>query len=88
MMKELYLLAVSLLTGLAIPASTIPQVSIIRPENSLIEWNLKQGSQLTLGKRIIPSGDTSLPEVSNQALQPIQELATLKVSSLQPIHSR
>ncbi len=85
MMKELYLLAVSLLTGLAIPASTIPQVSIILPENSLIEWNLKQGSQLTLGKRIIPSGDTSLPEVSNQALQPIQELATLKVSSLQPI---
>lgn len=81
-MRDLYLLAVTLLTGLAIPTSTLPQLSIILQENSQIEWNLQQGSQLTLGRRIKTPVDISLPELSNQALQPLQGLPRLTASSL------
>lgn len=67
-MREPYLLAASLLTGLAIPASALPQLTSILPENSQFLWDLKQGSQPTVAKNIIPSVDISLPEFSNQVL--------------------
>lgn len=71
-MREPYLLAASVLTGLAIPASALPQLSSILPENSQLLWDLKQGSQPTVGEKIIPSVDISLPEFSSQALSVLE----------------
>jgi lysophospholipase L1-like esterase len=67
-MRDSYLLAASLLTGLAIPASALPQLSMIQLENHSVLWNLKQGSLPTVGEKIIPSVEISLPEFSNQVL--------------------
>ncbi|BAY32848.1 GDSL family lipase [Nostoc carneum NIES-2107] len=68
-MRDSYLLAASLLTGLAIPASALPQMSIILPENSQLKWELNQNSQLTVGEKAIPSFDISLSDFTSQALQ-------------------
>jgi len=67
-MRDSYLLAASLLTGLAIPASTLPQLSMVQLENHPVLWNLKQGSLPTVGEKIIPSVEISLPEFSNRLL--------------------
>ncbi|MCV3214080.1 SGNH/GDSL hydrolase family protein [Plectonema radiosum NIES-515] len=65
-MRDSYLLAASLLTGLAIPASGLPQLSMIQLENHPVVWNLKQGSLSSVGEKVIPSVEISLPEFSNQ----------------------
>ncbi|MDZ7956408.1 MAG: SGNH/GDSL hydrolase family protein [Aulosira sp. DedQUE10] len=67
-MRDSYLLAASLLTGLAIPASALPQMSILLPENSPLQWE-SQHSQLTVGEKAIPSFDISLSAFTSQALQ-------------------
>ncbi|MBN3870020.1 SGNH/GDSL hydrolase family protein [Nostoc sp. JL33] len=71
-MKDPYLLAAGLLTGLAIPASALPHLSIVLPENSRFLWDLKQGSQTIVSTKIIKSVDLSLPELSAQVLQPVK----------------
>ncbi|MBW4677043.1 MAG: G-D-S-L family lipolytic protein [Desmonostoc geniculatum HA4340-LM1] len=71
-MRDPYLLAAGLLTGLAIPASALPHLSIILPENSRFLWDLKQGSQTIVSTKIINNVDLSLPELSGQALQPLE----------------
>jgi len=71
-MKDPYLLAAGLLTGLAIPASALPHLSIVMPEDSRFLWDLKQGSQTIVSRKIIPSVDLSLPEFRGQALQPLK----------------
>ncbi|MBD2243161.1 SGNH/GDSL hydrolase family protein [Nostoc sp. FACHB-888] len=71
-MRDPYLLAAGLLTGLAIPASALPHLSIVLPENSRFLWDLKQGSQTIVSRQIIPSVDLSLPELSSQAFQPLK----------------
>jgi len=71
-MRDPYLLAVGLLTGLAIPASALPHLSIVLAENSRLLWDLKQGSQTIVSRQIIPSVDLSLPELSSQAFQPLK----------------
>ncbi|WP_341527370.1 SGNH/GDSL hydrolase family protein [Nostoc sp. UHCC 0302] len=69
-MRDPYLLAAGLLTGLAIPASALPHMSIILQDNSRFLWDLKQGSQPIVNQKIIPSvNKLSSPELSNQALQ-------------------
>ncbi|BAY12017.1 SGNH/GDSL hydrolase family protein [Calothrix sp. NIES-2098] len=68
-MRDPYLLAASLLTVLAIPASALPQMSIILPEHSKFHWDLRQGSQPTISNKAIPTVDVSLPEFTSQALQ-------------------
>ncbi|MEH1926449.1 MAG: SGNH/GDSL hydrolase family protein [Nostoc sp.] len=73
-MKDPYLLAAGLLTGLAIPASALPHLSIVLPENSRFLWNLKQGSQTIVSTKIIKSVDISFPELSGQVLQPLKSL--------------
>jgi hypothetical protein len=67
-MREPYLLAASLLTGLAIPASALPQMSSITPEELGFLGDINQDSQSLAGENIIPSVDISLPEFSNQAV--------------------
>ncbi|QHG17673.1 SGNH/GDSL hydrolase family protein [Nostoc sp. ATCC 53789] len=71
-MRDPYLLAAGLLTGLAIPASALPHLSIVLPESSRFLWDLKQGSQTIVSRQIIPSVDLSLPELSGQAFQPLK----------------
>ncbi|MEH1909981.1 MAG: SGNH/GDSL hydrolase family protein [Nostoc sp.] len=71
-MKDPYLLAAGLLTGLAIPASALPHLSIVLPQNSRFLWDLKQGSQAIVSTKIIKSVDLSLPELSGQVLQPLK----------------
>ncbi|MDZ8084119.1 MAG: SGNH/GDSL hydrolase family protein [Nostoc sp. DedQUE12b] len=71
-MRDPYLLAAGLLTGLAIPASALPHLSIVLPESSRFLWDLKQGSQTIVSTKIIPSVDLSLPELSSQAFQPLK----------------
>lgn len=71
-MREPYLLAASLLTGLAIPASALPQMSNLLDINSKSWWNLQQGSQSTVSQKIIPSVDISSPELSGQTLSASQ----------------
>ncbi|MBN3925594.1 SGNH/GDSL hydrolase family protein [Nostoc sp. NMS4] len=71
-MRDPYLLAAGLLTGLAIPASALPHLSIVLPESSRFLWNLKQGSQTIVSTKIINSVDLSLPELSGQAFQPLK----------------
>ncbi|MFN6484141.1 MULTISPECIES: SGNH/GDSL hydrolase family protein [unclassified Nostoc] len=71
-MRDPYLLAAGLLTGLAIPASALPHLSIVLPENSRFLWDLKQGSQAIISTKIIKSVDLSLPELSGQAFQPLK----------------
>ncbi|MHC5595098.1 MAG: SGNH/GDSL hydrolase family protein [Nostoc sp.] len=71
-MKDPYLLAAGLLTGLAIPASALPHLSIVLPENSRFLWDLKQGSQTIVSTKIIKSVDLSLPQLSGQVLQPLK----------------
>jgi lysophospholipase L1-like esterase len=71
-MRDPYLLAAGLLTGLAIPASALPHLSIVLPESSRFLWDLKQGSQTIVSREIIPSVDLSLPELSGQAFQPLK----------------
>jgi lysophospholipase L1-like esterase len=68
-MRDSYLLAASLLTGLAIPGSGLPQLSMIQIENHPVLWNLKQGSLPSVGEKIIPSVEISLPEFSNRLSQ-------------------
>ncbi|BAY20402.1 GDSL family lipase [Calothrix sp. NIES-2100] len=68
-MRDPYLLAASLLTVLAIPASALPQMSIILPENLRFHWDLQQGSQPIIRNQTIPSVDISLPKFTSQALQ-------------------
>ncbi|MBH8556187.1 G-D-S-L family lipolytic protein [Nostocaceae cyanobacterium CENA357] len=67
-MRDSYLLAASLLTGLALPASALPQVSIIIPESTKFLSDLQNGSQPTVAQKHIPSFDISLPEFSGQVL--------------------
>ena len=62
-MREPYLLAGSLLTGLILPAWTLPQVSIILPESSQFLSDFKHNSQLTVGETNIPSVDIYLARI-------------------------
>ncbi len=70
-MKDFYLLAAGagLLTGLAIPASALSQLSSIQPENYGVLWDSPQDSQPTVGEKIVPSVNISSPEFSDHSLQ-------------------
>ncbi len=61
-MRYLYLLAASLLTGLAIPVSALPQLSIIQSETS------EQSSLSTVSEKIVPDVQVS-PELHQQVSQ-------------------
>ncbi|MEH1873901.1 SGNH/GDSL hydrolase family protein [Nostoc sp.] len=73
-MRDSYLLAAGLLTVLAIPALTLPHLSIVLPENSRSLWDLKQRSPAIVSTKIINSVDISLPELRGQAFQPLKSL--------------
>ncbi|MEJ1935327.1 SGNH/GDSL hydrolase family protein [Nostoc sp. NIES-2111] len=59
-MRDSYLLAVGLFTGLTLPASALPQISDILPDNSKSVSDVKQSSQITV---------TSAPSLSAFSIQ-------------------
>ncbi|HYW20501.1 MAG TPA: SGNH/GDSL hydrolase family protein [Nodularia sp. (in: cyanobacteria)] len=67
-MRYPYLLAVGWLTGLAIPASALPQMPIILPETHKFPSDLKQELQMTVDEKKITNLDISLAQLSNQPL--------------------
>jgi lysophospholipase L1-like esterase len=87
-MRDPYLLAAGLLTGLAIPASTLAQLSIIQPVNYQLLWDAKKDLQPTVEERIIPSVEISLPEFNNQVLQASQGLQLSQTISLPEFSSQ
>ncbi|AFZ60170.1 G-D-S-L family lipolytic protein [Anabaena cylindrica FACHB-243] len=66
-MKEPYLLAASLLTGLTVPTSALPKMSSILPENTAFLEDLTPDSQSQVSRKVINNVDISLPEFSGQA---------------------
>ncbi len=75
-MRDPYLLAASLLTGLVLPTSALPQVSIIIPESTKFLSDLQNNSQPTVDHKHVPSFDISLAEFSGQMLLPPDTLQT------------
>ncbi|MEA5565242.1 SGNH/GDSL hydrolase family protein [Anabaena sp. UHCC 0399] len=73
-MRDSYLLAAGLLTGLAIPASAIPEMSILLPEKHSSQWNAKQDSQTIADDKHLLKRDISTPEFSSQVSQPGENL--------------
>ncbi|MDB9402408.1 SGNH/GDSL hydrolase family protein [Microcystis aeruginosa CS-567/02-A1] len=67
-MRESYLLAIGLLTGLAIPASALSQMSIILPETPKLLPNCQHCSQITVDENNITKLDKSSPEFTTQRL--------------------
>ncbi len=78
-MRDSYLLAASLLTGLTLPASALPQVSMLIPESTKFLSDLQNDSQLTVAQKNVPSFDISLPEFSEQVLLPLDTLQSTAV---------
>lgn len=73
-MRDSYLLAAGLLTGLTIPGSSLPQMVTILPDKSQSQWDLKQRLQSTTTEKNILIAETTLPEFSSQELQPQESL--------------
>jgi lysophospholipase L1-like esterase len=73
-MRDSYLLAAGLLTGLAIPASAIPQMSILLPQKHSSEWNTQQDLQTITDSKHLLKGDISTPEFSQQVSHPQEDL--------------
>ncbi|MBW4557239.1 MAG: G-D-S-L family lipolytic protein [Trichormus sp. ATA11-4-KO1] len=71
-MRDTYLLAAGLLTGLAIPASALPHLSVFLPENSQFLWNSPKSSQIRIDEKISTSLNISLPEFHEQVLIPLE----------------
>jgi hypothetical protein len=69
-MREPYLLAAGLLTGLAIPASALPQMSSIPSTNSGFLKDEQQESYLSVGGKIISSVNSSVSKLSSQTVSP------------------
>ncbi|MBD2295013.1 G-D-S-L family lipolytic protein [Anabaena sphaerica FACHB-251] len=67
-MKEPYLLAASLLTGLTVPTSALPKMSSLPPENTGFLEDLNPRSQFPVGEKVTSKVDISLPEFSSQTI--------------------
>jgi lysophospholipase L1-like esterase len=76
-MRDIYLLAAGLLTGVVIPASTIPQLSAIHAKDNGVLWDLKEGVQTTGSPNIGSSFEFSLLELRDRGLEKAAE-ASLK----------
>lgn len=83
-MRDSYLLAASLLTGLAIPASAFGQLSMMQLENHPVLWNLKPSSLASVGEKIIPSFEISLPEFISQVSPSLPTVGDKIIPNVEP----
>lgn len=72
-MRDLYLLAASLLTGLVIPTSDLPHLPNVNLGNSGTIWDLKDDLKPNVGGKIFSSAEISLPEFSDSWLPKLVE---------------
>jgi lysophospholipase L1-like esterase len=80
-MRDVYLLAAGVLTGLAVPTSTFPQLSNLPSNASELSLNLGDKSQLNGNDQTVvrPTSETNTPEFSQ-----FQPKSNSDVSNLQP----
>ncbi len=64
-MRDLYLLAAGLLTGLVIPTSALPHLPNVNLGNSGTIWNLKDDLKPNVGGKILSSGENFQAEFSD-----------------------
>lgn len=67
-MRDLYLLAAGLLTGLVIPASALPHLPNVNLANSGVIWNLKDALKASVGGKIFSSAEIFQPQLSDSGL--------------------
>ncbi|MBW4630720.1 MAG: lipolytic protein G-D-S-L family [Iphinoe sp. HA4291-MV1] len=67
-MRDLYLLAAGLLTGLVIPALTLLHLSNFHLGDGRVSWNLKYGSKPNVDEKIFSSVETAPSELSHSLL--------------------
>lgn len=88
-MREVYLLAAGLLTGVAIPASALSRISVIPQENDDVVWDSHRDSQSTMSTSTTPTNpNISSPQLIHDNVQlPRKSTLSLNSSSL-PIHHK
>ncbi|PMB00275.1 lipolytic protein G-D-S-L family [Fischerella thermalis CCMEE 5268] len=67
-MRDVYLLAAGLLTGLVLPASTLPQQPIFHTDDHQVHGKNKENLQPVVTETLVPTLETSSPEFSEQSL--------------------
>ncbi|AKG22695.1 SGNH/GDSL hydrolase family protein [Calothrix sp. 336/3] len=87
-MRDVYLLAAGLLTGFAVPVSTLTQLSLLESDNhSKLQWDVKEGipasDDKTSNPLFTPEMGTSLPEFSQEAIAKPEPVSVR--TSYQPI---
>jgi len=86
-MRHNYLLTACVLTGLIIPASTLPHLSSILPVNSSSLWYSKHNSLSTVELKNATNIDKSSPELSEQSLQSLKALQSTVDSRIDNLSS-
>lgn len=79
-MTEPYLLAASLLTGLAIPPSTLPDLPTL-PDDYISLFDLIHNFQTSDGEKITPKMEVAVPEFSNEVAISTNSSSTTKRTS-------
>lgn len=78
-MRDLYLLAAGLLTGLVIPTSALPHLPNVNLGNSGTIWNLKDDLKPNVGGKILSSGENFQAEFSDSWLpKPVESQLSSK----------
>ncbi|MEB3215032.1 MAG: SGNH/GDSL hydrolase family protein [Nostocales cyanobacterium 94392] len=72
-MRELYLLATSLLIGLTVPTSTLPKLATVKSEYDQLLLNGKYGWQATKVENTISESEMSLSDFISQRVSPPTE---------------
>jgi lysophospholipase L1-like esterase len=75
-MRDVYLLAAGVLTGLAVPTSTFPQLSILPSNVSELSLDVQDNSQSSgIEKAVVsPTPESTAPEFSEFRTKPLDEL--------------
>lgn len=90
-MKDVYLLAAGVLTGLAVPTSALPQLSIAQQDVPLpIDINVGSQSQQTHATQNqlpppLATPETSAPEFSNPVSNPVAPARITQPSAIKPL---
>ncbi|MFB2769669.1 GDSL-type esterase/lipase family protein [Pelatocladus sp. BLCC-F211] len=67
-MRDVYLLAAGLVTGLVVPVSTLPEQSILHTDDHQVNWKNQDSLQPVASETLVPTLETSPPEFSEQNL--------------------
>ncbi|MEC4813895.1 MAG: SGNH/GDSL hydrolase family protein [Scytonema sp. PMC 1069.18] len=86
-MRDIYLLAAGLLTGVMIPVSTVPQLSAIHAKDNAVVWNPNEDVHAHGIQKIGSSFEVSFPEASYGGLENLAE-ASIKPKVQQVVTRR